>query len=190
MLAYIVVTIEIPKYAHVWLEKNNAEWAEPLITLADFANMVFVEALHDVQPIPFKSYCKSMRARETDRKIAGEDYNHFYVFEPQDTDRKINDCYEVGVETRNEEFLVTYTRDFPEYRVYTYGRGFGGSCENADSCDCPLVPEDVPSASQNLDFNFERMKSFFIGLGYGDYAALLGAWVRLSLSDFLGRDIA
>ena len=163
-------------YANVLRYENNTfnkPESNPKINLADFYNMVFVEAMHSVMPYDFKSQCKGMRARELVKKESDKNYLQSWI--PGFSDRKHNDCYEVGIPKRNAEFLVTYTREMPERPWFTYGRTYVGKCEDENNCACKMEVEDTPDPRKLFDYNFEKMSERFPGLNKQDYALLLSA---------------
>ena len=144
-----------------------------IINLPDFYNMVFVEAMHELMPNDFKPQCKGMRALSEFNKNAGLEFAGGWL--PGFNSRQHNDCYEKGIPKRNQEFLVTYTRDMPERPGNTFGRDYFGKCEEENDCACKIKVEDTPSPSQVFEWNFEKMKLNFPGMGLQDYVLLTTA---------------
>ena len=139
----------------------------PVINLPDFYNMVFVEAMHELMPQDFKSSCKGVRARESLKKELGETYDKQSL--PGLKSRLHNDCYEQGVQKRNQEFLVNNTRAMPERPWFTYGREYFGKCEDEENCACKIEKEDTPDPSKLFEWNLEKMVQQFPGLSKNDY---------------------
>ena len=161
------------RQVYSYSEKKWDSRDAPMINKADFTNNIFIEALHDVMPEKYRPWCRGFRARELLKKAAGLPSQSWWL--PNTSTRTIGDCYENGVEKRQDEFLVTFNRDYPDSPSYNYGRVYAGTCETEDNCSCKLPENGTPLPTQVLDFNFQKMADRFTGMSKEEMIVLMGA---------------